>query len=63
MIFCANMSGIKTMKRSVLIQFWFGKFNGANGAILVSIILYLPDVMTNNGKQFSEIIKSSLIKL
>jgi len=29
MIFCASMSDIKIMKRSVFIQFWYGKFNGA----------------------------------
>jgi len=29
MIFCASMSDIKIMKRSVFIQFWYGEFNGA----------------------------------
>ena len=29
MIFCASMSDIKTMKRSVFMQFWYGEFNGA----------------------------------
>jgi len=28
MIFCASMSDIKTIKRSVFIQFWYGSFNG-----------------------------------
>jgi len=29
MIFCASMSDIKIIKRSVFIQFWYGAFNGA----------------------------------
>ncbi len=29
MIFCANMSDIKIIKRSVFIPFWYGAFNGA----------------------------------
>ena len=29
MIFFANTSDIKTMKRSVFVQFWYGEFNGA----------------------------------
>jgi len=28
MIFCANMSEIKIMRRSVFIQFWYREFNG-----------------------------------
>jgi len=28
-IFCSNMSDIKTMKRSVVIQFGYGAFNGS----------------------------------
>jgi len=28
MIFSASISDIKIMKRSVFIQFWYGKFNG-----------------------------------
>jgi len=29
MIFCANMSDIKIIKRSIFIQFRYGEFNGA----------------------------------
>ena len=29
MIFCTSMSDISIIKRTVFIQFWYGKFNGA----------------------------------